>query len=253
MKKIIIANWKIYLDRKSSLSLLSKIKFPGLRSKVFDLVVCPSFTVLSDVQKAIAHMSLAISLGAQNCFWQNHGAYTGEISPTNLKDLGVKYVIIGHSERRAHLKETDEMINLKLKAALATGLAPVFCVGETAEERDGGRAEASVLGQIQKGLAGLKVKNSQKILIAYEPVWAIGTGKSCEPKDAVKMHQFIKKEAAQILDKEEVSMLYGGSVDEKNVLSYLEEVAIDGVLVGGASVKPEIFSALLKKAVTLKA
>lgn len=234
------------------MSLLSKIKFPGLRSKVFDLVVCPSFTVLSDVQKAIAHMSLTISLGAQNCFWQDQGAYTGEISPSNLKDLGVKYVIIGHSERRAHLKETDEMINLKLKAALAAGLAPIFCVGETAEERENGKAETSVLNQIQKGLAGLKVKDSQKILIAYEPVWAIGTGKSCEPKDAVKMHQFIKKEAAQLLDKEEVPMLYGGSVDEKNVLSYLEERFIDGVLVGGASVKPEIFSALLKKVATLK-
>ncbi len=240
------------MDRKSSLSLLSKIKFPGLRSKVFDLVVCPSFTVLSDVQKAIAHMSLAISLGAQDCFWAERGAYTGEISPADLKDLGVKYVIIGHSERRAYLKETDEMINLKLKAVLATGLAPIFCVGETTEERESGGAEAAVLSQIQKGLAGLKVKNSQKILIAYEPVWAIGTGKSCEPKDAVKMHQFIKKEIAQMLDKEEVPMLYGGSVDEKNVLSYLEESAIDGVLVGGASVKPEIFSALLKKVATLK-
>ncbi len=245
MKKIIIANWKMYLDRKGLMNLLNKIKFPGLRSKVFDLVVCPPFTVLSDIQKAISHMAMTVGLGAQDCFWAERGAYTGEISPADLVEFGCRYVIIGHSERRKHLKETDEMINLKLKAALAAGLAPIFCVGETAEERGSGGAEASVLGQLQKGLADVKVKKNQKILIAYEPVWAIGTGKSCEPKDAVKMHQFIKKEI-------DAPVLYGGSVDDKNVLSYVKEAAIDGVLVGGASVKPEVFSSLLKEVATLK-
>lgn len=237
--KYIVANWKLYLNRKSSLELLRNSQY--LISNI-RIVVCPSFDVLGE---AVKNKPAEMVIGAQNCFWDARGAYTGEVSPADLAELGVKYVIIGHSDRRKYLKETDEMISLKLKAALSAGLVPILCVGETADERAKGIAEEAVRTQLQGCLAGLKLKRGQELLVAYEPVWAIGSGVSCEPAEAVKMHKLIKKEI-------NAPVLYGGSVDDKNVLNYLTEAAIDGVLVGGASVKSDVFSSLLKKAATLK-
>jgi triosephosphate isomerase len=237
--KYIVANWKIYLNRKSSLELLRNIQYPVSNIRT---IVCPSFAALSDI---IKNKPSGIEIGAQNCFWEARGAYTGEVSPVDLAELGVKYVIIGHSERRKYLKETDEMVNLKLKAAMAAGLIPILCVGETAEEREKGSAEAIVLNQLKKDLDGVNVKKGQKIIIAYEPVWAIGTGNSCEPAEAVRMHELIKKEI-------KAPVLYGGSVDDRNVLSYLKESAVDGVLVGGASTKLDVFGSLLKKVSSVK-
>lgn len=229
--KYVIANWKMYLDAKKSLELLANIQYPISN---ISLVICPSFNVLAEI---IQHNPSKMEIGAQDCFWEDRGAYTGEISPADLAGLGVKYVIIGHSERRQHLGETDEMVNRKLKAGQKAGLTPILCVGETAKERECGKAESVVLDQLAKDLAGV---DTEKLLVAYEPIWAIGTGNSCEPEEAVKMHQLIKSKTKN------APVLYGGSVDDKNVAAYVGEETVDGILVGGASTKPEVFTQLLK-------
>jgi triosephosphate isomerase len=235
--KYVIANWKMYLDLKNSREFFKQIPNSKFQiPKNLELIVCPSFLFLSqilDTEYSIPN----IAWGAQDCFWAERGAHTGEVSPADLLELGVKYVIIGHSERRQELGETDEMVNKKLLAAQKAGLKPILCVGETAEEREEGKAEEVVANQLKKDLIGVEAGN---LLIAYEPIWAIGTGQSCEPGEAVKMHQLIKSKTHN------APVLYGGSVDDKNVASYVTEEAVDGVLVGGASTKPEVFASLLK-------
>lgn len=234
--KYVIANWKMYLDAKKSLELIAEVKGQLSKVKGLHVVICPSFLSLSDILNT-KHLTLNFDLGAQDCFWAERGAHTGEVSPTDLLESGVKYVIIGHSERRQELGETDEMVNKKLQAVQKAGLMPILCVGETAQERERGKAEEVVSNQLVKDLVGV---DASKILIAYEPIWAIGTGKSCEPSEAVKMHQLIKSKTNN------APVLYGGSVDDKNVASYVAEEVVDGVLVGGASTKPEVFTNLLK-------
>lgn len=251
MSKIIVANWKMYLNLKNSKDFFEQFSISDFQfSKKLKLIICPSFVALTAVNSLI-HNSIRspadkIHLGAQNCSWEESGAYTGEISPQDLKDLGCEYVILGHSERRRYFQETDEMINKKIKAVLAAGLVPIFCVGETKEQRQKGETEKVIKDQLKNGLAGVEIKAKQLFLIAYEPVWAIGTGEACNPTEAIKVHRLIKREVQKVYLSKKVPILYGGSVDDKNVASYIINEDVSGVLVGGASTKEKIFINLIK-------
>lgn len=247
MTKMIVANWKLYLSPQDSLKFFKNLRLKISNQQSLEIVICPSFLVLSNFISSINNLEFGIRVGAQDCFWEKRGAFTGEVSPTDLKEIGCQYVIIGHSERRRYFQETDETVNKKLKAALETGLIPIFCVGETAAERQKGVAAKRVKEQLKKGLAGLSLSVRQRIIFAYEPVWAIGTGNFCPATEAIKMHRLLKKEAMKILKHREIKTLYGGSVDEKNILEYLNQLEIDGVLVGGASAKFDSFRAILER------
>jgi triosephosphate isomerase len=256
MKKIIIFNWEM--------NVADFIRMD--KNNEIEIVICPPFTHLEKIKNSL---SSKIKLGAQNCFYENEGAYTGEISPKMLKNLGVEYVVIGHSERRRYLNETDEMINKKVLAALKTGLKVVLCVGEETRNRlndsrmksnETRMAKNYVKKQLEKDLKGLsKIKNQKsKVIVAYEPVWAISTsknGKSDTPKDALEMIKFIKQFLTSHFSLfTSPLVLYGGSVDSKNIFKFLKHPAIDGAFVGGASLKAkeverilDIVSGLIKK------
>lgn len=250
--KTIIANWKMHLTVRESLALTRSVML-SLRGKatVPEVVLCPSFTALEAVHKATSKSR--VKLGAQDVFWEEKGAFTGEISPRQLKELGVSLVIVGHSERRAPGGESDAMVNKKVIAVLAAGLTPIICVGETKTERQAGKAESVVRAQVKAALANLplpllKKEGPRTLIFAYEPVWAIGTGDPATPADAVAMHQLIRATAeagvAGIKPKQ-IRVLYGGSVDGQNAYSFLREPEIDGLLVGGASLKTAEFEQIL--------
>jgi len=222
MKKIIIANWKC---NPATLAEAEKLFNKVKKTKA---VICPPFLYLS--------MFKGTELGAQDCHWEQSGAFTGEVSPLMLKDSGIRYVIIGHSERRIHFKETDEMINKKLKAALKNDLIPILCIGE----KKGEIVEKVISSQLKKDLKGISKDDLKKIIIAYEPVWAIGTGDFCKPNKAKKALDFIK-------NKINTRILYGGSVNSKISKSYID-VGFDGLLVGGASLDAQEFIKIVKNA-----
>ncbi len=225
MNKPLILNWKMNPETLREAVALAKA------SDFKNTVVVPPLPFLEEVGKVLKKAEL----GAQDLFWEDKGAFTGEVSAKELKDIGVKYVIIGHSERRHKLGETDEMIAKKLKAALENGLTPVLCVGETKKEKDAGQKEEVIKRQIEKGLSLVSQKSkvkSQKLLIAYEPVWAIGTGDPETPEGARETIQFIKKIIS-------AKVLYGGSVNSENLADYLKFKEVDGALVGGASLNKE--------------
>lgn len=214
-------------------SIPKKVKNP-------EIVVAAPFIYLDNLKSK--NKNLKIKLGAQNVFWENQGAYTGEVSPLMLKNLGVEYVIIGHSERRKYLGETDEMINKKVLASLKTGLKVVLCVGENLKIRQRGQkaVENFVKNQLQKDLkkvSSIKYQASKNLIIAYEPIWAIDTGRSCPPEDALKMIKFIKRIMTTNYKLKTTKVIYGGSVDSKNIKNFVKYKEIDGVLVGGASLK----------------
>lgn len=218
MKSLIVANWKMNPQSlKGAKLLLNSIKRGIKNVKNVEVVICPPFVYLPILSSVISHQS-SVKLGAQDVFWEERGAFTGEISPKMLKDLGVEYVIIGHSERRKYLNETDEMINKKLKAVLRAKLKPILCIDN--------------LSQLKSELKRV----SGKVIIAYEPVFAIGTGKPCRPEKAKKMRRLITYPV----------VLYGGSVNSENASSYIEEAGFQGLLVGGASLNPEAFVAMVK-------
>ena len=202
----------------------------GIKAVKNEVIVCPPFSYLCCL------LGRGFKLGAQNCFWEEKGPYTGEISPKMLKDLGVEYVIMGHSERRMHLGETDEMINRKLKAALKSGLRPVLCVGE----KKGENSRKIIESQLSLDLSGISKKDLRKIIIAYEPIWAIGTGNFCEPNKAAETLKFIKSKAKNMV-------LYGGSVDSK-IADHYTKNGFDGLLVGGASLNAKEFIKIAKNA-----
>jgi len=207
-----------------------------------EIVLCPPFTVLSSVNEVIKGSS--IKLGAQNMHWEVSGAYTGEVSPLMLKDVGCSYVILGHSERRQHFGETDEMVNKKTKAAFSTGLVPIVCVGETLEEREKGETLGIVREQIRTGLSGLTEQEVKGLVVAYEPVWAIGTGKTATPDQAEEVQRFIRKLLSGMFGEEEaqaVRILYGGSINSENISALMSCENVDGGLVGGASLSLESF------------
>ncbi len=213
------------------------------------VVVCPPFTALTAVGQVVA--GTRIGLGAQNMYWAKEGAYTGEVSAEMLRDVGCCHVIIGHSERRQYFGETDESVSKKGLAAMAAGLIPIICVGETLSEREAGRAYAVVETQMKGSLSGFSIEQVQRLILAYEPVWAIGTGKTATPDQAEEMHAHIRKTIAQLFGAEiacVVRILYGGSVKPDNAEELLGRSEIDGALVGGASLQADSFAAIVKAA-----
>jgi triosephosphate isomerase len=247
---IIAGNWKMYKTDKEAYELASSLKNRLKDVESVKVVLCPPFTALNSVKKGIESSSLF--LGAQNMHWESEGAYTGEISAQMLLSLGCTFVILGHSERRIHFGETNETINKKLKKAIEVGLSPIVCVGEKLEEREAGKTEGIVEDHIKGAFEGLNSDEAKKVVIAYEPVWAIGTGKTATPKQANDVHRFIR-EKLKALYSEEVAetknILYGGSVKPENSKELLNQVDIDGALVGGASLKSESFEKIVRSGI----
>jgi triosephosphate isomerase len=246
---VIAGNWKMYKTPSEAVILTEGVVRALSSLDGPDLVVCPPFTALAAVGQVVA--GSRIGLGAQDLHWAKEGAYTGEVSADMLRDIGCRYVIIGHSERRQYFGETDEGVNKKSRAALASDLTPIICVGETLAEREAGRAHAVVETQLKGALSGLLPEQVQRLILAYEPVWAIGTGKTATPSQAEEMHAHIRKTIAMLFGTEiacGVRILYGGSVKPDNAKELLERSEIDGALVGGASLQVDSFAAIAKAA-----
>ncbi len=246
-KPIIAGNWKMHKTAGEGVALVQEIN--ALTNTVTDveIVVCPPFTTLAAVAGATAGTN--IGLGAQNMHWEDKGAFTGEIAPSMLKDAGCTHVIIGHSERRQYFAETDQTVNNKLKAALKAGLKAIVCVGETLAEREASATEKVVGIQVKGGLEGLSAEQVAGIVIAYEPVWAIGTGRTASADDANAVCAFIRRTVAEMVGEasaDSVRIQYGGSVKPDNVAELMAKSDIDGALVGGASLEAESFSKLVK-------
>lgn len=248
--KTIIGNWKMNVGTRESVALARGVLLALRgRKRLPEVVVCPPFVALGEVRKAVARSH--VSLGAQNVAVEEQGAFTGEISTRMLVELGVTHVIIGHSERRRLFCETDETVNKKLIRALSAGLTPIVCVGESEAERAGGKERDAVASQVRGALHDLHLRHKERILFAYEPVWAIGTGKAAEPSDAVAMHAWIRSLVPELLPgikQDQFAVLYGGSVDGANAYSFLREDEVNGLLVGGASVKLSEFTKILESA-----
>ena len=246
-KPFIAGNWKMNTNCQGAVNLVSGLA--GILNEVdtVDVAVCPPFVYLQPVAKALS--SSNISLGAQNVYYESNGAFTGEISCEMLKDSSCTYVIIGHSERRHVIGESDELINKKLSVAITSGLLPIFCVGELLEEREADKTYAVVTEQIKKGLAGLSEEKVLAVTIAYEPVWAIGTGKTATSQQAQEVHAMIRKLLGQMYNEsvaQQIRIQYGGSAKPANTTELMANPDVDGLLVGGASLKVEDFAAMIK-------
>jgi len=248
----IAGNWKMNLNRVMSQRLAGAVAEQSYSLSKIDVAVCPAFPYLADVQEAL--LGRKVALGAQNMHFEASGAYTGEVSPTMLADVGCKYVILGHSERRHVFGETDEQINRKVRAALQYGLLPIFCVGELLAERESNRTNEIVERQLRAGLSGVAIEHLRSITLAYEPVWAIGTGKVATPAQAEEVHAHLRKLLTSMYGMDlaqSVRIQYGGSVKVENVAGLLELPNVDGALVGGASLKAEEFVGILQVAAKL--
>jgi len=246
---IIAGNWKMHKTEEEAFQLASELKERLVDVRGVKVVICPPFTALSPVRKAIENSSLA--LGAQNMHWEEEGAYTGEISPPMLLTAGCEYVILGHSERRSYFDETDQMVNLKVKSALKFNLTPIICVGEKLGQRLANKTEAVVENQVREAFKGLSARDAERTVIAYEPVWAIGTGRTATPQQANEVHLFIRKLLSTQFGEEcaqRINILYGGSVKPENSMELLKTPEIDGALVGGASLNPDQFEKIVKSA-----
>ena len=250
-KPLMSGNWKMNHTHLEAIQVVQKL-VARLNDSDYDAVdvsVHPPFTALRSVQTLIEADGLAIVLGAQNCHWEESGAYTGEVSPAMLAKLTVAYVVVGHSERREHFDETDEMVNLKVKAVLAAGMTPIMCVGETLEEREGGKASDKVESQIETGLDGLSADQVAGMVVAYEPIWAIGTGETATAEDAQEMCQAIRGWVSEVSGDDAAQSLriqYGGSVKPDNTAELMAQADIDGALVGGASLDPDGFAQIVQ-------
>jgi triosephosphate isomerase (TIM) len=250
-RKIIAGNWKMNKDIHETATLINelKVRLKDFKNEV-DIVVCPPFTSLV-IAKTLLKDS-PMKLGAQNMSKFDDGAYTGEISGKMLVATGCEYVILGHSERRQYFKENDELVNAKVKKALAAGLLPIMCVGETLEEREGGLADQVISTQIRGGLHELTSAEMGKVIVAYEPVWAIGTGKTATPDQANAAHKLIRKTLGQLFSwpvAEKTVIQYGGSVNNSNALDLFSQSDIDGGLIGGASLKTDSFMGIIQAGV----
>lgn len=248
MRKIIIAgNWKLNKNAKEAIELVTLIQREVSEITEVDIVVCPVFTVLSDVHDLVNESN--IGLGAQDCYWEDSGAFTGEISASLVKDTGAEYVIIGHSERRQYFGETNETVNKKIRAALNHELTPIVCVGEVLEERESGKTFDVISTQIKESLDGFSADEIKKMIIAYEPVWAIGTGKTATPDQAQEVHAHIRSLLTELHGDEvssSVRIQYGGSVKPDNIAELASQADIDGALVGGASLDADSFVKIIK-------
>jgi len=245
---IIAGNWKMFKTVSEAVAFFSEVKGKAEVAGV-ESVICAPYTVLPALVEAAKGTTIAI--GAQNMHFEDNGAFTGEISGLMLKDLGVKYVVIGHSERRQYFAETDESVNKKTHAAIKHGLAPIVCVGESLEEREAGQTKEVCKTQTVGALQGLSAEQAAAVVIAYEPVWAIGTGKSSTSEDAQDVIGYIRSVVADLYDAataEAVRIQYGGSVKPNNVAEYMGQADIDGALVGGASLEPASYIALIEGA-----
>jgi len=246
-KKLIAANWKMYKNPAQTKDFFRDF-LPLVSGHDRDeIVVCPPYVDLHSALESAKGSQLAI--GAQDVYWKNEGAFTGEVSPAMLVAVGCTHVIIGHSERRQYFGETDDTVNLKLKAALEQGLTPIACVGEVLEEREAGLTEDVLRRQCVRAFNALSAKKAAKLVIAYEPVWAIGTGKTATPQIASEAHLIIREEAKEAFGDEfanKLRILYGGSVKPENATALMSEQEIDGALVGGASLDAKSFAAIVK-------
>ncbi len=246
----IAGNWKMHMTIPETKSLLSALVKASPDLSEAQVVVIPPFTALSEAAEFL--LDTRVELGAQNLFWEDKGAYTGEISGPMLFAAGCRYVVIGHSERRQYFAETDDSVNKKVFAALKSGLIPIVCVGETLQEREAGETIPKVESQLRLGLSGLSPAQFSDIILAYEPVWAIGTGKTATPAQAEEVQAFIRARLAEKYGNEAAShaiILYGGSVKPANSYSLFKEKNIDGFLVGGASLEAESFIQITKEAI----
>jgi len=249
-KLIIAGNWKMNKTVAEALSLVQGVKRELANLKEVDVVVCPPFTALSEVSKAVLDSN--IRLGAQNMSEHNFGAYTGEICAGMLKEFSVRYVILGHSERRQYQKETDALINKKALAAHAASLKPILCVGETLVERESGQMESVLSTQIRGGLAGFSKQQMEETIVAYEPVWAIGTGKTATAQQAEEAHAFIRGVITKLFDDavaRRVRIQYGGSVKGSNARELMSQPDVDGALVGGAALDDRGFADIVKNSI----
>jgi triosephosphate isomerase len=250
-KPLIAGNWKMHKTVEESVNLVDGIKAGVHKVTDCHVVVCPPFTALSAVAKVLR--GSRIDLGAQNMYAEAEGAYTGEISPLMLKDVGCRYVILGHSERRLYFHETDALVNQKVKTALRYTLIPIVCVGETLEQREAKQHLEVVKAQFEKSLAEIGKEDMTKVVMAYEPVWAIGTGKTASPEQAEQMHSYLRRLLNEKFSNEVASrvwILYGGSVKPDNIASLMAKPNVDGALVGGASIKAEAFTQIVLNSLT---
>ena len=245
-RPLIAGNWKMFKTCSEAVEAAGQlVKLVAMTSDI-DVMIAPQFTALAPVSDVVR--GSRVSLGAQNLFWEAEGAYTGEISPVMLVSVGCKYVIIGHSERRQYFDETDETVNKKIKAAIKNDLIPVLCVGESEKERESKETFSVLDKQVKKGIEGFSSDDLETLVIAYEPVWAIGTGKTATTDQAQEAHQFLRsvleKSFGNMLAKS-IRILYGGSVKPNNIAELMAMPDIDGALVGGASLDPETFSKIV--------
>ena len=250
-KPIIAGNWKMNKTVQEAKDFVNALPQLPDTNEVEAVICAPTIQLDALITLVKEGKAEGLEIGAENTYYEESGAFTGETSPVALADLGVKYVIIGHSERRELFHETDEDVNKKVHAVFKHGMTPIICVGETNEQREGGKAEEVVSDQVKKALAGLSDEQLKQVVIAYEPIWAIGTGKSSTAKDANEMSAFIRKTVAELSNQEvadAVRIQYGGSVKPHNIEEYMGKSDIDGALVGGASLKVDDFMKLLEGA-----
>jgi triosephosphate isomerase len=248
---IIAANWKMHMTHLEAIQAVQKLSYLVSKEEAerVEIVICPPFTALRSTQTLIQSDRLPYALGAQNVHWEAKGAFTGEIAPGMLRALQCTYVIVGHSERRQLFGETDETVNKKVKAVFANEMTPIMCVGETLEEREAGRTDDKVETQIRGGVRGVPAEKAGELVIAYEPIWAIGTGRNAEPGDAGQVVSLIRRTLADLYDQTvalAVRVQYGGSVKAGNIREFMAHPEIDGALVGGASLDPEEFALIVK-------
>ena len=251
-KPFVAGNWKMNMDSHTGAELAKAVASGAsdLADSSVTVAVIPSFVYLPAVGQAVS--SSGVAIGAQDVYFEEKGAFTGEISPAMLKDVGCTYVLCGHSERRHVIGESDELINKKMLASVAGGLLPILCVGELLEERDASQTEQVIERQIRAGLAGLDAEKMAAVTVAYEPVWAIGTGRTATRQQAQEVHAFIRKLVAEMYDEAlaaEIRILYGGSVKPDNAKELMSETDVDGALVGGASLKADAFVQIIQAAV----
>jgi triosephosphate isomerase len=249
-KDLIAGNWKMHMTHLDAIQIVQKLSYRLEVSDYerVDVVVCPPFTALRSAQTVIETDHLEIGLGAQHCFYEEKGAYTGEVSPQMLSKLSVSYVIAGHSERRQVFGETDDDVNKKVKAILGEGMVPIMCCGETEEEKDQGLTEDKVGSQVRLGLQGLTAEQVAGMVIAYEPIWAIGTGKTASDDEAGDMCTFVRNTVGELFGEaaDSVRILYGGSVKPGNIAGLMAKRDIDGALVGGAALDPDSFAGIVR-------
>ncbi|MFM7270524.1 MAG: triose-phosphate isomerase [Actinomycetes bacterium] len=248
---IIAGNWKMHHDHYTAIQVIQKLSYQLDKTDYerVEVVVCPPFTDLRSLQTVLEADRIPIRLGAQNCHHEEQGAFTGEVSATMLAKLSVAYVIVGHSERRELFGETDEDVNRKVRAVVKHGMTPILCCGETLEEREAGSAEAKVRGQVEGGIAGLSKTQVGAAVIAYEPIWAIGTGRTAGSEDAQAMCAVIREQVAAVAGPDAagaVRIQYGGSVKPGNIAELMACADVDGALVGGASLDPDDFARIVR-------